>query len=114
MKKPKRTTRKTKPTRKVKPKAKSAAKAKGKPTRRKKGVAAKAKGITAKRIAPVATRGTWDDFFSDVSVFGRCAIHQDEKDTSRQAALNVWANEDIDRLERVDGGGLCGWAMWRR
>lgn len=56
-----------------------------------------------------------DDFLPDSAAgFPTCAASQQERRAVLDHGLNGrWANEEIARLERVDEGGKCGWAMWR-
>ncbi len=56
-----------------------------------------------------------DDFQSDlVTKIKKCAGDERERRATLTEALSRWANVDIARLERVDGGDRCGWAMWER
>jgi hypothetical protein len=56
-----------------------------------------------------------DDFQSDLETkIKKCAENERERRVTLAEALSRWANVDIARLERVDGGDRCGWAMWER
>jgi len=57
---------------------------------------------------------TPDEFVSDIQTIQKCAGDKRERQAALTAALNRWANVDIARLERVDDGASCGWAMWKR
>jgi len=37
---------------------------------------------------------------------------EDRRAVLTWALANVWANEDIDRIQRIDEDDQHGWAMW--
>jgi hypothetical protein len=72
------------------------------------------KAKTSKSGKSAAAVRTEDDFQSDlVTPLQRCAADQADRQATLAEALNRWAIVDIVRLERVDAGGRCGWAMWK-
>jgi hypothetical protein len=55
------------------------------------------------------------DFQSDLQTkIRKCAENELERRATLTEALSRWANVDIARLERVEDGDRCGWAMWKR
>jgi hypothetical protein len=71
------------------------------------------KGKKSKTTGAGAPAVPEDDFQSDLeTALARCAANAKERKATRTEALQRWAATDIARLERVDSGGRCGWAMW--
>ena len=71
------------------------------------------KGKKSKKSGVVAAALPEDDFQSDLeTALGQCASNAKERRATRTEALQRWAAIDVARLERVDSGGRCGWAMW--
>lgn len=75
---------------------------------------AKGKKTKKAKTKSTATTPGEDDFQSDlVTPLQRCAADKQDRQATLTEALNRWATVDIGRVERVDTGGRCGWAMWK-